>query len=88
MGRGMRRTHVASTLLLALAGPATAAPRADAERPNVVLVYVDDLRHDGFAAAGAHWLETPELDRLAREGVMFERASWPPRCAARAGSAC
>lgn len=62
-------------LLLALAPLfAPAGAQEPDERPNVVLVYVDDLRADSFAAAGAEFLATPSLDRLAREGVMFERA--------------
>ena len=43
-------------------------------RPNVVVVVVDDLRWDEFGAAGHPWLETPNIDRLAREGALFENS--------------
>jgi arylsulfatase A-like enzyme len=51
------------------AGPALAA-----RRPNIIFVLVDDLRWDEFGAAGHPWLETPNIDRLAREGAMFTEA--------------
>ena len=42
------------------------------ERPNVLLVVVDDLRFDDFGAAGHPFSRTPHIDRLAREGAMFQ----------------
>ncbi|TDJ69086.1 MAG: hypothetical protein E2O39_12295 [Planctomycetota bacterium] len=44
------------------------------ERPNIVVIYADDLRFDAAAALGNPYIATPHLDRLAREGVVFERA--------------
>jgi len=43
-------------------------------RPNIILIVVDDLRWDEFGAAGHPFLETPNIDRLAREGAMFTNA--------------
>jgi arylsulfatase A-like enzyme len=43
-------------------------------RPNLLVVLVDDLRHDEFGAGGHPYMKTPHVDRLAREGVLFERA--------------
>jgi N-acetylglucosamine-6-sulfatase len=40
-------------------------------RPNIVLVVVDDLRWDEFGAAGHAYLQTPNIDRVAAEGVTF-----------------
>ncbi len=42
------------------------------ERPNIVLVVVDDLRFDDFSAAGHPFSRTPNIDRLAREGASFQ----------------
>jgi len=55
------------------------APRASesvarADRPNVVVVIVDDLRWDEFGAGGHPYLETPNIDRLASEGALFVNA--------------
>jgi len=47
-----------------------------ADRPpkNLVLILIDDLRHDAMGCAGHPFLETPHIDRLAREGVRFNNA--------------
>src|SRR6186713_642771 len=42
------------------------------ERPNVLLIVVDDLRFDDFGAAGHPFSKTPNLDRLATEGAQFQ----------------
>ncbi len=42
--------------------------------PNVVLVVVDALRADTLGCAGHERVKSPNIDRLAREGVMFENA--------------
>lgn len=41
------------------------------ERPNLVVIVVDDQRWDEYGAAGHAYLHTPNMDRLAREGVRF-----------------
>jgi N-acetylglucosamine-6-sulfatase len=38
------------------------------------VVIVDDLRWDEFGAGGHPYLETPNIDRLAREGALFTNA--------------
>jgi len=43
-------------------------------RPNIVFVLVDDLRWDEIGAAGHAYVETPNIDRIAREGAYFSRA--------------
>jgi len=43
-------------------------------RPNIVFVLVDDLRWDEVGAAGHPYVETPNIDRVAREGAYFHRA--------------
>jgi N-acetylglucosamine-6-sulfatase len=44
------------------------------ERPNFLVILIDDLRFDEFGAGGHPYLKTPHVDRIAREGVIFERA--------------
>ncbi len=46
----------------------------DAPRPNVVFILSDDHRADFTTHAGHAFVETPALDRLAEDGVRFERA--------------
>ena len=42
--------------------------------PNIVLVTIDTLRRDYVGCYGHPWIQTPALDRLARDGVAFEAA--------------
>ena len=44
------------------------------QRPNIVFILIDDQRYDAFSFAGHPFLETPHLDSLANEGVVFENA--------------
>ncbi len=44
------------------------------KKPNLLVILVDDLRYDEFGAGGHPYMETPHIDRLAREGALFERA--------------
>jgi hypothetical protein len=41
---------------------------------NILFIMDDQHRGDCIGAAGADWLMTPNLDRLANEGAMFTRA--------------
>jgi arylsulfatase A len=51
------------------------APRdRDSRRPNIVLIMADDVSPDMFGCYGCPDAKTPNLDRMAREGVMFESA--------------
>lgn len=50
----------------------TAEPRPGA--PSVLLVVVDTLRADALSSYGQAQPTSPHVDRLAREGVRFERA--------------
>jgi arylsulfatase A-like enzyme len=43
-------------------------------RPNFLVILIDDLRFDEFGAGGHPYMKTPHIDRLAREGALFERA--------------
>lgn len=50
--------------------------------PNIVLLLADDLTYRAVRAYGNRQVETPRIDRLAREGVLFSHAynqgSWSP----------
>ena len=43
-------------------------------RPNIVLIIADDMAWDDCGAYGHPKIRTPNLDRLAREGMRFDRA--------------
>ncbi|HMC11195.1 MAG TPA: arylsulfatase [Pirellulaceae bacterium] len=42
-----------------------------AERPNIVLIYADDIGYGDLGCYGATAVKTPHLDRIAREGLRF-----------------
>ena len=54
--------------------PPDAEAAGDAARPPIVLISVDTLRSDRLPAYGYGGVDTPAIDRLAAEGVLFERA--------------
>ncbi|MHC4868663.1 MAG: sulfatase family protein [Planctomycetota bacterium] len=71
-------------IALAAATTATASPQAEpsaeaARRPNIVFIMADDHCMQAIscygASAGPNVVETPGIDRIAREGMRFDRAS-------------
>ncbi len=64
-------------LLIAIAcAVSLASSRAIAQttRPNIVFIITDDQRWDCLSATGHPFLKTPNIDRIAREGVIFDNA--------------
>lgn len=45
-----------------------------ADRPNVLFVLCDDLRPDALSCFGSKHVKTPQIDRLAADGVRFANA--------------
>ena len=58
---------IGSILLASLVEAATP------ERPNIIYVLADDLGYGDLSCYGQQQLRTPQLDRMAREGMRFER---------------
>ena len=42
-------------------------------RPNIVMIFSDDHGRQAISAYGSKLISTPEIDRLAREGLRFDR---------------
>ena len=69
-----RATRCAAWLLVVAAGSATASKTADGQAaqvppPNIVLILMDDLGYGDIGSFGVPDAKTPNIDRLAREGV-------------------
>jgi arylsulfatase A-like enzyme len=47
---------------------------AQSKAPNVVLIYADDLGYGDVSCYGATKVRTPNIDRIAREGIRFTSA--------------
>ena len=57
-------------------------PAMSEQRPNIVLITVDQLRHDWVGYRGADWVRTPHIDALAERGVAFTNCcATAPLCA-------
>jgi prepilin-type N-terminal cleavage/methylation domain-containing protein/prepilin-type processing-associated H-X9-DG protein len=76
--RGGNRWHHRGRVVVMLAGGILAAVAGRSvlaqgqPRPNILLLYVDDLRHDGLGVTGHDFVQTPNLDqRVAGQGVNF-----------------
>ena len=66
-----------SLCLLATLRLFTASAAAADQRPNILLVFTDDHAYQAISAYGSRINTTPNIDRLAREGVRFDRCYVP-----------
>jgi len=64
--------------MLAVAATGFSAPE---KKPNLILFYVDDLGWMDLSCQGSKFYETPNMDRLAKEGVRYTQGyTAHPRC--------
>ena len=50
-------------------------------QPNLLFIMPDQLRHDFLSCYGATFIQTPHIDSLAEQGVLYQRAYSPsPLC--------
>ena len=64
---------VAAGLLTAAAGPGEDDGDGGRSRPNIVVVYADDMGFTDLGCYGGDLAPTPNIDRMAREGVRLTR---------------
>lgn len=62
------------TLLIALTALVSGAPARAADRPNIIFITSDDHAAHAISAYGSRVNETPHLDSLARDGMLFRNA--------------
>jgi arylsulfatase A-like enzyme len=80
----MRFSVVVAILLFVLAVPIFAAA---GDRPNIIFILADDLGPGDIASYGGNLVPTPNIDRVAAEGIRFEKyyvaspVCSPSRCA-------
>src|SRR3954468_15073672 len=67
-----RRTMLAGTMALAAVGRIPAAPAR--RRPNILFIMADDLGYADLSCYGRPDFKTPNLDRLALQGMRFTEA--------------
>ena len=75
--RALLKGMAAAILGLAI-GVATLVPSAaraaEQQRPNIILMFADDQAYESMGYTGNTVIQTPNMDRLARDGVFFEKA--------------
>lgn len=82
----MRHLFILSLFLCALCGSSMAA-----QKPNIIMVFIDDMGWGDFSCFGNKDAQTPNIDRIAAEGIRFEQfhvnspICSPSRCALTTG---
>ena len=64
-----RLLGTAACSVAAVSAVAQPADSKDNERPNIVVIIADDLLSSELGCYGGQNIETPNIDRLAHEGV-------------------
>lgn len=67
-------------ILGVLALSACASPTVPDSRPNILLIVADDLGYADLGVYGSD-IRTPNIDALAREGILFSQFHTSPLCA-------
>lgn len=57
--------------LISCGGNSRAGEQPSATAPNIVIIYADDLGYADLSCYGAKGVETPNIDKLAQNGVRF-----------------
>ncbi len=80
----VNRDFLLSLLLLLqfFSAPLYSQNSQNRQSPNILFAIADDISHPHVGAYGTSWVITPAFDRVAEEGILFNRAFTPnPKCA-------
>jgi arylsulfatase A-like enzyme len=74
---------ISAFVVLAICFSRTISAQVNQSKPNIIFILTDDQRWDALGYAGNKFISTPEMDKLAREGVYFKNSVvTTPICAA------
>lgn len=82
------QTAVAGAAVSSLAGFQTFCRARPKEKPNIILITIDDLGWKDLGCMGSLYYETPRLDRFAAQGVVFTHAYAPSANCAPSRASC
>ena len=82
----MKTTHLLYTSAFLAMTPLAVFPQGNQSRPNLVFIMADQFRGDALGCMQKEPVQTPNLDKLAEEGILFTEAisSYPVSSPARA----
>jgi iduronate 2-sulfatase len=72
----MKLTGASAAAGLIFSSRAFPFPHQSNQRPNVLFIMVDDLRPE-LGCYGVHQIKSPNVDRIAKQGIVFTRAYCP-----------
>ncbi len=80
------KNHIILLLFTILTAPLASLPAAESAKPqakpNVLFIIADDASRHLGEAYGCNWVKTPNIDRLAKRGLVFDNAYTPTsKCA-------
>lgn len=67
-------------LFLAIGGLVACTSEPQVEYPNVILIMADDMGYETLSCYGGTSYETPNLDQMAADGIVFNHAISQPLC--------
>jgi len=71
----MKKTVLLLTFILLIILNGCSAPnQTESDQPNIIFVMTDDHAYQAISAYGSELIDTPNIDRLAKEGMLFRRA--------------
>ena len=78
----MKQTFTLIFTLIVFLHSVGRAEEATVARPNVLFIIADDASRHFGEAYGCNWVKTPNIDRLAKSGLVFDNAYTPTsKCA-------
>lgn len=70
----MKKNQLLFMCGMTVASALSAATGNDKDKPNIIFILCDDLGYGDLACYGQKYIQTPNINRLAREGMLFTQA--------------
>ncbi len=71
----MKKLILTAAVLLFLLPFTTRAQKSNTKKPNIIFIMSDNHAYKAIDAYDNRLLQTPNIDRLAKEGMLFANAS-------------
>ncbi len=68
----MKKTFITLTALFLMVSAGLLSFKPKDKRPNILILFSDDHALQGISAYGSPYIKTPNIDRLAKEGALYQ----------------